>query len=133
MIEYLFTPEVMERMFSVLETAAQGSVSVLIIYLTIPLLISLSITAGWCYAVYHVVKRIHDVLIAHFARPRPEIVKKEVINLVEFDGKPSELTASGLSALPSLIRVIRDRSQKHYVHGFDIKKAEKILIKHWEN
>ena len=132
MIESLFTPEVMERMFAVLETAAQGSVAVLIVYLLIPLLISLSVTVGWCYAVYHIVKRVHDVLIAHFARPRPEVVKKEVINRIKLDGKDFLMTDLAKKELADLLDDIRQKTGAGRTLGFkDISDAKDFLKTNW--
>ena len=69
-METLFTPEVVQQFLEVLKTAADGSVTVLVVYFLLPLMMLIVSSLAWFFGVYFIIKNVCGVVKDVFNRPK---------------------------------------------------------------
>lgn len=116
-MESLFTPEVISSFLEMLKGAADGSVTVLVVYFLLPLMMLLVASLSWLAFAYYLIKNLSKVLLKRLDRAK--------INLTRLDIKDSFITIDGTPALfCDLVDSIKGDT---YIHDTDVKWLQKAV------
>jgi hypothetical protein len=151
-MDALFTPEVITQFLEVLKTAADGSVTVLVVYFLLPALLILITGTAWIIGVTVVVKNIKQCICMRIDKASKliDVKEKESIRIHELrlakESSPNQIIHQlntsdrylnlDKSALNKLISLLKDGSE--YLHDEDFNwfsialQNQKKLDKHFK-
>lgn len=117
-MEELFKPEVIAQFLEVLKSAADGSVSILIIYFLLPLFMLLVSSIAWSWCLYFIVKNITSCIKSW--------VSTERVNYNKYTLDGEFITHTGdHKGFMELLGSMKDASD--YIHGYNIEYLSQAL------